>query len=427
MHFPESATRPGRSVAYRVAVTVLLASLSGVANADALSFQEALALALRETPVLRANTAQVDAATQAAIPAGALPDPKLALGVDNLPIDGPDRYSLSRDFMTMRRIGVMQEFPNRAKRKARVAAAQGRVAVAEAQTRVTRLTVLREVAVAWIARGSIERQLTRSDALLAENRLFEAAVRAQLAAGKAAASEVVAPRQEAALIEERQDVLRAQREQALAQLRRWIGPAAQAPLTGVVPDWPIERDGLLRRLRQHPELAAFDPKARVLEAERAEAQAAKKPDWALELAYQQRGPQFGDMVSLQVSFDLPLFAGSRQNPQIAAKLAERTALVAEREAMLHEHAAALEADFAEYQRLVNAVQRQREVLLPLAEERVTLALAGWRGGKGSLTELIAARRERIDAELKAIALEGERQQMAARLHYAYGDIAGEQG
>ena len=86
----------------------------------------------------------------------------------------------------------------------------------------------------------------------------------------------------------------------------------------------------------------------------------------------------------------------------------------------------LETDWADYQRLVNAARRQREILLPLAEEKVRLATAAWRGGKGMLTDVVAARRERIDTELKAIALEGERQQMAARLHYAYGDLSGEQ-
>lgn len=67
-------------------------------------------------------------------------------------------------------------------------------------------------------------------------------------------------------------------------------------------------------------------------------------------------------------------------------------------------------------------RRQRDVLLPLAEEKVRLTTAAWRGGKGVLSEVIGARRERIDTELKAIAVEGERQQMAARLHYAYGDL-----
>jgi outer membrane protein TolC len=86
----------------------------------------------------------------------------------------------------------------------------------------------------------------------------------------------------------------------------------------------------------------------------------------------------------------------------------------------------LEAEVAEYHRLGNAVERQRNVLLPLAEERISLALADWRGGRGSLADVVAARSQRIDARLKLIALDGERQQIAASLHYAYSDHAGAQ-
>lgn len=401
---------------------VLLACASP-AFAEPLSFDTALAIAVSETPTLRAEAAQIDAARQTAIPAGELPDPKLVLGIDNLPITGTDSFSLTRDFMTMRRIGVMQEFPNDAKRGARVDAARGRVALTEAQTRITRLTVLRETAVAWIARDAVERQLARINALDSENRLFDATVRTRIAGGKGSALEAVAPRQEAAAIDARRDALIARRQQSIAALKRWIGPRAEAPLTGTVPDWPITHDTLTHALHGHPELAIFDPKGRVLDAEVAEARAGKKPDWALELAYQKRGAQFSDMASVQVSFDLPVFAATRQDPKIAGKLAERAGLDAEREAVLREHAAMLETDFAEYQRLVHAVKRQREVLLPLAGEKVGLAMASWRGGKGELTDLVMARRERIDAELMAIALEGERQQMAARLRYAYSEQA----
>lgn len=420
MPMPTLTGRLSRRPLCRAALLLGLAGVVGAVHAQPLSFDAALGIAVRETPALRAEAAQVDAARQMAVPAGALPDPKLVLGIDDLPIEGRERFSLG---MTTQRIGFMQEFPNRAKRGARAAAAQGRVDQAQAQTRITRLTVLRETAVAWIAREALERQLARIDALHGENRLFDAAVRARLAGGKGSALDAVAARQEAALIEARRDELSARRHQAIAALKRWVGPRAEAPLTGTVPDFAIARDTLLHALHGHPELAVFDPKGRVADAELAEAQAEKNADWALELAYQRRGPPYRDMVMLQVTFDLPLFAAARQDPRIAARLAERMGLDAAREAVLREHTLMLETDWADYQRLVNAEKRQRELLLPLAGEKVDLALASWRAGKDELTELVMARRERIDAELMAIALEGERRQMAARLHYAYSDPA----
>jgi len=425
MRSPES-TVYGRLTAACLAISAVLASIGATAYADTLTFNDALALALRQTPALAANAAQIDAARAAAIPAGELPDPKLLLAIDNLPINTADRYSLTRDFMTMRRIGIMQEFPSQAKRESRAAVAQGQVALAEAQTKITRLSVLRETALAWITRDSVEQQLARIEALEAENRIFDAAVRAQLAAGKGLTTDAVAPRQEAAQIAERREALQARREQAIAALKRWIGPMAAAPLQGSAPDWSIARATLQQGVRHHPELMAFDPKQGVLDAEIDEAKAAKQSDWALEFSYQQRGPQFSDMVSLQVSFDLRLFGAKRQDPMIAAKRAERMGLDADREVVLREHAALLEMDLAEYQRLTHALQRQRDLLLPLADEKLGLAMADWRGGKSSLSDVISARRERIDAELKLIQLAGERSQMAARLHYAYDERAGEQ-
>ncbi len=401
-------------------VSVLLINTMVSAQAEPLSFDAALALALREAPILAANEAQLDAARQAAVPAGALPDPRLALGIDNVPIEGPDRFNLNSQEMTMRRIGLMQEFPNRAKRAARVDVARSRVELAGAAIEVARLMVMRETAVAWIARDTVEQQLEQVDALFAENKLFDAAVRAQLAGGRGMTTEIVLPRQEAAQIEERRDELQARREQAIATLRRWVGTAADSPLVGTVPEWPISSQPLLHGLHRHPEIELFAPQGRVLDAEVAEAEAAKKSDWALEFAYQNRAFRFGDMVMLQVSFDLPMFTSKRQEPLVAAKRAERVALDAERESVLRMHTAELESDLADYIRLGSAIKRQRERLLPLADEKISLAMAAWRGGKGSLTELISARSERIDTELKAIALEGEQRQVAARLHYVYG-------
>jgi outer membrane protein TolC len=270
--------------------------------------------------------------------------------------------------------------------------------------------------------------LDRIDDLVDENRLLQQAVTARLAAAQMGntmqlARDIVMPRQEAALIDERRDMLLAQRQQSIAMLKRWVGSAAAVPLEGAIPVWTITRELLTTGLHKHPDLEIFDPRARVLDAEVAEANAAKKPDWALEVGYQQRGSAYDDMLSLQVSVDLPLFPAMRQDPHIAAKRAERAALDAEREAVLREHTAMLEMELAEYQRITKAVTRQQNVLLPLTTEKVMLALTAWQNLQGSLMDLIEARRERIDAELQAIALEGERQQMAAQLYYTYGNHA----
>ncbi len=147
--------------------------------AAALTLDEALQLAENNAPSLTAQDAKIQAASSAAIPAGELPDPKLLLGVQNYPIGGPDRWSIDQDFMTMRMVGVSQEMPNSAKRKARVEVADAAIDRAAAERRVERLKVRQATALAWINSYSVERKDTLFQDFYKENRLLADTVRAQ--------------------------------------------------------------------------------------------------------------------------------------------------------------------------------------------------------------------------------------------------------
>lgn len=410
----------------RALTAVLAVSCAPWVRSEGLSFADALDRASREAPAVAAGADRVDAAEQAARAAGKFPDPKLMLGLDNLPVTGRDSYSLSSDSMTMRRIGIAQDLPSSAKRSAERALAQGQIELAQSELRVTRLAATEQVAAAWIARQTLERQLSRLDDLDAENRLLEAAVRARLAAGLGSPVETVAVRQEAAMLTERRDALSARRDQAIAQLRRWVGAAADEPLLGEAPVYQLERASLLNNVAHHPALAALGAQAAVLDSEIATANAARHPDWSLELAYQKRAPVFGDMVSLQLSVNLPIFPGSRQTPRIEARRAERRALDGEREAELREHQQMLEADLIEQQRLQKAVDRQRAVVLPLAQEKVELLQSAWRANKATLAEVIGARQEKVEAEIALLELQGTSQSGLASLHLRYAAHTGEQ-
>ena len=388
-----------------------------------LTLDEALRLAENNAPSLTAQDAKIRAASSAAIPAGELPDPKLLLGVQNYPIGGPDRWSIDQDFMTMQMVGVMQEVPNRDKRKARIEVADAAVERAAAERRVERLKVRQSTALAWISSYSVERKDALFQDFYKENRLLTDTVRAQIAGGRAQPADAVTPKQEAAQLAEQQDDLIRQRAQARAALKRWIGPAANDKPSGSLPEWPVDTSGYAHKLPHHPELAAFAPMTREAQAMVREAVSEKQSDWSWELDYQRRGRQFGDMISVQFSWDLPLFPDSRQNPKIAAKQAELSQLEAEREALSREHTQQLEDQLADYERLNRAVRRNQESLLPLAREKVELSMASYRAGKGDLSSVVAARRELIEARLKQIDVEEQRALTSARLYFAYGESA----
>ena len=99
-----------------------------------------------------AQDAAAGAARAMAVAAGQLPDPVLKAGISNLPVNGSDRFSLTRDFMTMRSIGVMQEFTRSDKRQARAARFDREAEVADAGRAVALANLRRDTATAWLDR-----------------------------------------------------------------------------------------------------------------------------------------------------------------------------------------------------------------------------------------------------------------------------------
>jgi outer membrane protein TolC len=402
------------------AASLVALALTLTGQASATTFYEALRIAEREAPSLQALKDNVAAARSMAIPAAALPDPKLNLGLQSLPIEGDNRWRLEEDGMTSQRVGISQQVPNRDKRHARAAAAQAGADLAGAKLRVEQLQVQLETAAAWIQAKVIGEQLAAFPALYRENRLFAKAVTAAIAGGKASTADSVQPKQEAALLAEREDELIRASTAARAALRRWIGDAAERPLSGDWPAWSTSISQLKSGLPSHPALTAMEPRYRQASAVASEAIAAKKPDWTWSVDYQHRGDAFGDMISLNLSVDLPIFAATRQDPVIAARQAQVTQVDAERQALLRELSASLDADLAELQRAERALARLDDTFLPLAEEKVRLSTADYSAGRGSLSAVVSARQTLIETRLRRIEVHGQRALVLARLNLSFG-------
>lgn len=393
-----------RDAVYAAAFILLLA-VSAAVPAQGLTFQNALALAPTRAPSLVAREAAIDSASAASVSAGELPDPRMSVGVDNFPIQGADRFSLSRDFMTMRRIGLMQDVPNADKRRARVEVANARVTRARAELVVDRVAVQRETANAWINRYMLEKRLAAFDALERENRVEQDTINAQVASGKRQPADAFVTRQDAAMYAERRDELVRELAKSKAALRRWIGSPADEPLVGEPPHLDVDVHRLHESVDRHVEIAATAAEIDIARAELHEAQAGKRPDWGWEVSYQNRGGGFSDMVSFQVRIDLPIFQERRQDSQVLARQKDVSKLEAELENMRRRHAEELEVMLAERDELVRRVERLRTVSLPLQQDRVQLQLASYGAGKGDLGAVLSARKDLVETTLKRLEAE----------------------
>ncbi len=94
---------------------------------------------------------------------------------------------------------------------------------------------------------------------------------------------------------------------------------------------------------------------------------------------------------------------------------------AERDAMFGQHSQELEELLAERETITRQVARLDAEWLPLARERVDLALAAYRSGREPLTGTLEARKALLETNLKRIDLEFQRTGVEARLRYLNGE------
>ena len=403
-----------RLVPVLVLAAVLLA-LSRVAAADPpLSLAETLKIAVARSQQIVSQRAMADAAREMVVPAGELPDPKLKVGVENVPTDGSDAWSLTRDFMTMSKVGLMQEFPREEKRRLKSQRAERDVERGAAVVEAATLAVERDAATAWVARRFAELAERAIAAQTAEAELNATTLAAAYRSGKAPQSELIAAQSMVIDLRNRATDAAAQSKRARIALARYAGGAADRPL-GDAPDFDrLPEAARLADVDAQPELKLARAQESVAAASAALAGAAKLPDWSAEVSYAFRGSPYSNMVSLMFTIDLPWSRGTRQDREHAAKLLELDAARAMREDTQRMRAADVESMVAEWESSRTQARRIEAELLPLATQRREAALAAYRGGTGPLASVLEARRAQLDAELALIA-----QQQAAAKAWAW--------
>ncbi|MBK8122224.1 MAG: TolC family protein [Dokdonella sp.] len=380
---------------------VIVAPFSRTMAADnALTINEAVRLAAERAPMLLARQSSRVAASEDLVRSDALPDPTLTLGVQNLPIGGQDAFTVSRDRMTMRRIGLSQALPSRSKRDARREFAHARLEQADAEALATALDIKRATARAWVHRWAAEKERDLLGELREQAGLSVQATQARLRGGSGSASDALAARSAELELQNRIDEADVRIEQAHAGLERWLGELPERALAPP-PDFsraPFQEAELLADLDRQGPLLSWDAREAAAAAAVALARAEKRPDWSVSAGVARRGAGASNVIWLEVGVGLPLFSGNRQDRGVSARTADLDAIRATREDARRMQAESIRKDFALWEGLIRQEVRLRDTLLPLSRDRSRTALAAYAGG-ASLQDWLDARRDEIDTRI----------------------------
>lgn len=418
---PIARLRCGGAAAALTAALVLALAATGKVRADEppLTLAEAQRLATLRSKRLEASDLAAAASKDLAIAAGERPDPIGKIGLENLPINGEDRFSVQQDFMTMRSIGIMQEITRPTKLRARAAESAQAVRLAEAQKAQSQVEVQRDTALAWLDRYYSEAQEQSVRQQIDVTRQDVAAVDAGYRGGHGTAADALAARATLADVEDMEaDATRAVRAAKLA-LARWVGDAAERPLAGhpLIDSIALHKHALDSQLSRHPEILALERREELARASAEVARAERHPDWSVEFMYSQRGSGYSNMVTLELTVPLEIRRGYRQDRRLAAKLAEASQARAEREDMLRAHTAEVSTMIDEWDTAHERRQRYQSSIIPLSIDRSAAARAAYRGGKATLNDLLLAQRAEIDTRLRALQLEASSARLWAQITF----------
>lgn len=399
-----------------LAAALLPAFLPAWAGAAPLSLDQALDLAVQRSHLTRSARAGAQGAAEMARAAGQQADPMLSVGIDNLPATGPERFSTIAEGMTMKRIGIAQEWTSADKRAARESVAQAMAAREALMEPVAAAEARLQTAMAYIEAyyAGEALALTGQGEKLAREAMEAGKGRLATVAGSSA--EVLGLASALGRAEDESAEQRQQRAGAAANLQRWTGLAADelsAPGEVMLPS----TDGFVAA---HPAVLA---RRRDIEVARQEAELARlnrRPNWTWELSYGQR-QRMPDLVSLAVSIPLQVAPAQRQDRETAARLAQ----VGKAEAELAEAERAAAGEYAalasDAQRLEERIARLRSsVLLPL-KQRSETTLAAYRANQASLAMWFEARQAELEAQRRLLAL--QRDLAKARAQLAYKPVA----
>lgn len=380
------------------------------AVAAPLSLDQAVALAVQRSQMARSARAGAMSAAEMARASGQQPDPMLTFGIDNLPATGGSRFSTNAEDMTMKRIGMSQEWVSADKRSAReaVSSAMHRresvmEGVAAADARMQTAMVFIE---AYYA-GEVLKLTTHIESHAREE--LEAG-KGRLATVSGSSAEVLGLTSALGLAEDESADLRQQRGASGAALQRWTGLPADELVQPRLPAVPTQ-DAFVA---SHPLVVA---KQRDIEVARQEVEVARlnrKPNWTYEVSYGQRVGR-PDLVSFGVSIPLPIAPDARQDRETAAKLA----LVEKAEADAEEARRAAAGEYAaltsDARRLQERIERFQTAVLEPLKQRTAASLAAYRSNQATLMMVFDARHAEVEAQRKVLNLQRDLAKAQAQL------------
>jgi hypothetical protein len=408
--------------------SVTLPPLGLAQNSNELTLESAITAAVANDDWLVANQDIEQAQLEQAIADGQLPDPKMSIGLANMPTDS---FSFNQEQMTQLRFGVNQTFPGgdtlQLQEKRRQQESEVNPYLRDERKASMALMVSNLWLDSYLAEQSIA--FIEGDRALFEQLIEITSSRYTNAVGLARQQDLVRAELELIRLDDRLAMLKQQQNSNKQKLSQWLPDDLVAlPLSAQLPLLSTP-NGSLASLAQateffatHPKILAHNKRIAVAETQVELTRQSLKPSYTVGASYGYRdnapmGMERADFVSLDFSFDLPLFTEKRQGPRIRASEYTASARQTERLLLFKE----LYADYQQAMAELSVLEQRHDLyansLLGQMNDLTEATLSAYTADEGDFEEVMRSYIAELNTKIELLQIDVQRLKVIARLNY----------
>ena len=418
-----------------------------------LSLEKAVSLAQINDPWLRGNTLKQKAIELKGSSVNTLPNPKISLGIANLPTNG---FNFGQEAMTQVKVGISQHFPrgNTLIIKSNQLKAQSKAFPYQRQDRKSKVAVT--VGTLWLDAYQIQ----QSTALIVKSRsLFEqladvAEASYSAALGKTRQQDIVRAQLELTRLDDRLDKLTQKSSNYEGALLQWLvklpndeNPKISSSIKhefifknyffgNALPEIELLNNnlevsahllkarGLINYFLSHPMIVAVDKQINATKIGINLAKQKQQPAWGVNGSYGHRsdapvGTSRANLFSVGLTMDLPLFNNNSQQQEVQSAIAQTEAVKTEKLLLLRQMLGAYSSAKRRLLRLADRQKLYQIKLLPQTIDQAEASLNAYTHNNGDFSAVVRSRIALLNTEIDQLTLNVEEQKIRLELNYLF--------
>ena len=436
-------------------VSMSLCSLSYAngQSTNTLSFLKAIRVAQNNDPWLSGNIEKQKSVHSMSQVSYSLPDPKISLGIGNL---ATDSLEFDQEPMSQIKVGITQMFPRGDSLNIKSAQLKKESEQYPLQRQDRKAKVAVTVGTLWLDAFEIEQtiELVKQNRKLFEQLIDLAESNYSSAKGNARQQDVVNAQIELTRLDDKLVQLEQQKQRLHGQRLQWLsdysssesgkangsanvekGMFEKLSLSAEMPELDLiekqtvygnylSEQQLANYFVKHPAVLAIDKKLQASKTGIALAKQKYQPEWGVTASYAYRdddpmGNDRSDLLSIGVTFDLPLFTENRQDHEVKSAVSQVEVIRTEKTLLLRK----MMSSFASNRgRLITLEQRQSlysNKLIPQVNDQIDTSLMAYTHDGGDFADVIRARMSLLNTQVDQLTMDVEEQKLALELNYLF--------